>query len=179
MRCRFRHLIGRRHLSLWKEVYMESNPDPTYIAIRIEPEGLRERRNAMKLKACPFCGGTVRPRWAPWLDGAPCWEIEHTDIEQAVAAKFYRVPQYLLHGRRRCRTVSVLRRQAGDYLSLRTGNHLVCRGCAYAISFICHLQMPRLYRRDRRSPTQIDYRGRGRIQRLYRRPQDLEHTLYR
>lgn len=66
---------------------MESNPDPTYIAIRIEPEGLRERRNALKLKACPFCGGTVRPRWAPWLDGTPCWEIEHTDIEQAVAAK--------------------------------------------------------------------------------------------
>lgn len=34
---------------------MESNPDPTYIAIRIEPEGLRERRDALKLKACPFC----------------------------------------------------------------------------------------------------------------------------
>lgn len=33
-------------------MYMESNPDPTYIAIRIEPEGLRERRNALKLKAC-------------------------------------------------------------------------------------------------------------------------------
>lgn len=37
---------------------MESNPDPTYIAIRIEPEGLRERRDALKLKACPFCGDT-------------------------------------------------------------------------------------------------------------------------
>ena len=45
MRCRFRHLIGCSHLSLRKEVYMESNPDPTYIAIRIEPEGLRERRD--------------------------------------------------------------------------------------------------------------------------------------
>lgn len=38
---------------------MESNPDPTYISIRIEPEGMRERRDALKLKACPFCGGTV------------------------------------------------------------------------------------------------------------------------
>lgn len=66
---------------------MESNPDSTYIADRIEPEGLRERRNALKLRACPFCGGTVKPRWAPWLDGAPCYEIEHTDIERAVAAK--------------------------------------------------------------------------------------------
>lgn len=66
---------------------MESKPAPTYIAARIEPEGLRERRNALRLKTCPFCGGTVKPRWAPWLDGAPCYEIEHTDIERAVAAK--------------------------------------------------------------------------------------------
>lgn len=66
---------------------MESNPDPTYIADRIEPEVLRERHNALKLKTCPFCGGMVKPRWAPWLDGAPCYEIEHTDIERAVAAK--------------------------------------------------------------------------------------------
>lgn len=29
------------------------------------------------------------------------------------------------------------------------------------LSFICHLQMPRLHRRDRRSSAQIDYRGRG------------------
>lgn len=28
------------------------------------------------------------------------------------------------------------------------GNHLVCRGRTYALPFICHLQMPRLYRRD-------------------------------
>lgn len=54
---------------------------------RIEPEALRERRNALRLGTCPFCGGTVKPRWAPWLDGAPCYEIEHTDIERAVAAK--------------------------------------------------------------------------------------------
>lgn len=66
---------------------MESNPDPTYSAGRIVPEELRERHNALKLEACLFCGGTVRPRWAPWLDGAPCWEIEHTEIEHAVAAK--------------------------------------------------------------------------------------------
>lgn len=64
---------------------MESNPNP--IALRIEPEELRERRNALRLKTCPFCGGAITPRWAPWLDGAPCWEIEHTDIEHAVAAK--------------------------------------------------------------------------------------------
>ena len=44
------------------------------------------------------------------------------------------------------RAVSVLRQQAGDYLSLRAGNHLVCRGRTYALPFICHLQMPRLYR---------------------------------
>lgn len=31
-------------------MYIESNPDPTYIAIHIEPEGMRERRNALKLK---------------------------------------------------------------------------------------------------------------------------------
>lgn len=29
----------------------------------------------------------MAPRWAPWLDGAPCWEIEHADIEYAVRAK--------------------------------------------------------------------------------------------
>lgn len=29
----------------------------------------------------------MAPRWSPWLDGAPCREIEHTDIERAVAAK--------------------------------------------------------------------------------------------
>ncbi|WP_432315636.1 hypothetical protein [Collinsella aerofaciens] len=66
---------------------MESKPDPTYIADRIEPEVLRESHNALKLKTCPFCGGMVKPRWAPWLDGAPCYEIEHIDIERAVAAK--------------------------------------------------------------------------------------------
>ena len=66
---------------------MESNPEPTLIALRIEPEELRERRNALRLKACPFCGGTVKPRWAPWLDGEPCYEIEHSDIKRAVAAK--------------------------------------------------------------------------------------------
>lgn len=66
---------------------MESKPAPTYNADRIEPEALRERHNALKLKTCPFCGGMVKPRWAPWLDGAPCYEIEHTDIERAVAAK--------------------------------------------------------------------------------------------
>ena len=62
-------------------------PSQSPIAVRIEPEALRERRNALMLKTCPFCGGMVKPRWAPWLDGAPCWEIEHTDIERAVAAK--------------------------------------------------------------------------------------------
>ena len=62
-------------------------PSQSPIAARIEPEGLREHRNALMLKTCPFCGGPVKPRWAPWLDGAPCWEIEHTDIERAVAAK--------------------------------------------------------------------------------------------
>lgn len=66
---------------------METCPDPTYSADRIEPEALRERHNALKLKTCPFCGGMVKPRWAPWMDGAPCWEIEHTDFERAVAAK--------------------------------------------------------------------------------------------
>lgn len=40
---------------------MESNPEPTLIALRIEPEELRERRNALRLKACPFCGGTFPP----------------------------------------------------------------------------------------------------------------------
>lgn len=64
-----------------------------------------------------------------------------------------------------------------NYLSLRAGNHLVCRGRTYALPFICHLQMSRLHRRDRRSPAQIDYRGRGRIQRLYRSPQDLEYPI--
>lgn len=64
---------------------MELNPS-TFVP-RIEPEGLRERRHALRLKTCPFCGGAITPRWAPWLDGAPCWEIEHTDIEHAVAAK--------------------------------------------------------------------------------------------
>ena len=63
---------------------MELNPS-TFVP-RIEPEGLRERRHALRLKTCPFCGGAITPRWAPWLDGAPCWEIEHTDIEHAVAA---------------------------------------------------------------------------------------------
>lgn len=65
---------------------MESKPAPTYKADRIEPEVLRESHNALNLKTCPFCGGMVKPRWAPWLDEAPCWEIEHTDIEHAVAA---------------------------------------------------------------------------------------------
>lgn len=63
---------------------MELNPS-TFVP-RIEPEGLRERRHALRLKTCPFCGGAITPRWAPWLDGAPCWEIEHTDIEHAVVA---------------------------------------------------------------------------------------------
>lgn len=63
---------------------MELNPS-TFVP-RIEPEGLRERRHALRLKTCPFCGGAITPRWAPWLDGAPCWEIEHTDIEHAVAS---------------------------------------------------------------------------------------------
>lgn len=62
-------------------------PSQSPITARIEPEGLREHRNASQLKTCPFCGGPVKPRWAPWLDGAPCWEIEHADIERAVAAK--------------------------------------------------------------------------------------------
>lgn len=66
---------------------MEPNSNPIDPFPRMEPEELRERRNALKLKTCPFCDGTVAPRWAPWLDGTPCWEIEHTDIEQAVAAK--------------------------------------------------------------------------------------------
>lgn len=66
---------------------MDPNSSPTDIFPRIEPEELRERRNALKLKTCPFCGGKVAPRWSPCLDGAPCWEIEHTDIERAVAAK--------------------------------------------------------------------------------------------
>lgn len=66
---------------------MEPNSNPIDIFPRIEPEVLRERRNALQLKACPFCGGVVKPRWAPWLDGAPCWEIEHADIGRAVAAK--------------------------------------------------------------------------------------------
>lgn len=63
---------------------MELNPST--FSPRIEPEELRERRNTLRLKTCPFCGGAIAPRWAPWLDGAPCWEIEHTDIEHAVAA---------------------------------------------------------------------------------------------
>lgn len=66
---------------------MEPNPNPIEPFPRIEREVLRERRNALQLKACPFCAGAVKPRWAPWLDGAPCWEIEHTDIERAVAAE--------------------------------------------------------------------------------------------
>ena len=51
---------------------MEPNSSPTDIFPRIEAEELRERRNALKLKTCPFYGGTVAPRCAPWLDGAPC-----------------------------------------------------------------------------------------------------------
>ena len=35
---------------------MEPNSSPTDIFPRIEPEELRERRNALKLKTCPFCG---------------------------------------------------------------------------------------------------------------------------
>lgn len=66
---------------------MEPNSNPTDPFPRMMPEELGERRNALKLKTCPFCGGAVKPRWAPWLDGAPCWEIEHTDFERAVAAK--------------------------------------------------------------------------------------------
>lgn len=74
-------------LPIESSIQMEPNPYLIDPFPRMEPEELRERRNALKLKTCPFCGGTVAPRWAPWLDGAPCWEIEHTDIEQAVAAK--------------------------------------------------------------------------------------------
>ena len=44
---------------------METSLDPTYSADRIEPEALRERHNALKLKTCPFCGGMMKPRWAP------------------------------------------------------------------------------------------------------------------
>ena len=47
---------------------------------------------------------------------------------------------------RRDRAVSVLRQQAGDYLSLRAGNYLVCRGRTHALLFIGNLQMPRVYR---------------------------------
>ena len=66
---------------------MDPNSNPIDNFPRIESEDLRERGNALKLKTCPFCGGAVKPRWAPWLDGAPCWEIEHADIEYAVRAK--------------------------------------------------------------------------------------------
>lgn len=66
---------------------MEPNSNPIDPFPRMEPVELRELRNALKLKTCPFCGGTVAPRWAPWLDGAPRREIEHTDIERAVRAK--------------------------------------------------------------------------------------------
>ena len=104
------------------------------------PRSFASAQNALKLKTCPFCGGTMAPRWSPWLDGAPCWEIEHTDFKRAVAAKCpiemggYDSLEQL--------------QQAGDYLSLRAGNHLVCRGRTYALPFICHLQMSRLHRRD-------------------------------
>lgn len=65
---------------------MEPNSNPIDPFPRMEPEELRERRNALKLKTC-LLRGTMAPRWSPWLDGAPCWEIEHTDFKRAVAAK--------------------------------------------------------------------------------------------
>ena len=59
------------------------------IDLHLLEESEEESRAAMDLKllACPFCGGRVRPRWSPWIDGEPCWEIEHIDYEAAVAAK--------------------------------------------------------------------------------------------
>lgn len=41
----------------------------------------------LQLLVCPFCGGKVRSRWSPWIDGESCWKIEHIDYEAAVAAK--------------------------------------------------------------------------------------------
>lgn len=35
----------------------------------------------MRLKACPFCGGAVEPRWAPWIDGEECWEVGHVVVD--------------------------------------------------------------------------------------------------
>lgn len=66
---------------------MASSSTPIEIALRSEPEELRERRGTLKLKACPFCGGAVEPRWAPWIDGEECWEVGHVDTPAAVAAK--------------------------------------------------------------------------------------------
>ena len=44
---------------------MASSSTPIEIVLRMEPEELRERRGTLRLKACPFCGGAVEPRWAP------------------------------------------------------------------------------------------------------------------
>lgn len=57
-----RKLIAVPHIE--SSIRMEPNSSPIDIFPRIEPEELRERRNALKLKTCPFCGGTVAPRWA-------------------------------------------------------------------------------------------------------------------
>lgn len=64
---------------------MASGANPIEIALRMEPEELRERRGALKLKTCPFCGGAVEPRWAPWIDGWECWEVGHVDTSAAAA----------------------------------------------------------------------------------------------
>ena len=66
---------------------MASSSTPIEIVLRMEPEELRERRGTLRLKACPFCGGAVEPRWAPWIDGEECWEVGHVDTPAAVAAK--------------------------------------------------------------------------------------------
>lgn len=66
---------------------MASSSTPIEIVLRMEPEELRERRGTLRLKARPFCGGAVEPRWAPWIDGEECWEVGHVDTPAAVAAK--------------------------------------------------------------------------------------------
>lgn len=52
-------------LPIESSIQMEPNPYLIEPFPRMEPEELRERRNALQLKACPFCAGAVKPRWAP------------------------------------------------------------------------------------------------------------------
>ena len=39
------------------------------------------------LKPCPFCGGKTKYVNDPWLNGEPCYLIEHVDFKAAVKAK--------------------------------------------------------------------------------------------